>query len=332
MENFTGVLDTRQDIELVKANWNISELVAESAPLNWKKKTAPELPHYPVWNQSKTSACVGFAKARQVSIRVFNLTGVWIDFSPASIYQLRANKPKGGMNIADANDIVNTQGVTLEALMKSQNLNETQINAVERTDVADLLAKGMAEAVVSYFYVPANIDRIAQTIEAGKAVSMLLFANSNEYSRAIPQVLDPNLTYENAPIRHEIVGVDYFLDSNGVKRIYINDSAHFGGFVTRELTEDFIEKRVILAEAIDIFSFNKDVPETPKPRYDGSIISLQKCLQYEGLFPKNVAFVENFGPITQKAVMQFQVKYGLHPTGVPTVGPKTITKLKELYP
>ena len=332
MENFTGVIDTREDIELVKDNWNISELVAESAPLNWKQKIAPELPHYPVWNQSKSSSCVAFSKAKQVSIRVFNLTGVWIDFSPASIYQLRNNKPNGGMNIADANDIVNTQGVTLEALMKSQNLDEAQINEVERTDVADLLAKGMAEAVVSYFYVPINIDRIAQTIEAGKAVSMLLYANSNEYSRAIPQVIDPNLTYENAPIRHEIVGVDYFLDQNGVKRIFINDSAHFGGFVTRELTEDFIEKRVTLAEAIDIFSFNKGVPETPKPKYDGTIISLQKCLQYEGFFPKGVAFVENFGPITQKATRDFQVKYGLHSTGVNVVGPKTVAKLKELYP
>lgn len=333
-ENFTGVVgpDPRQDPKVING-FSIDEILPASAVVNWVKKTYDQMLKYPVWNQAGTSACVAFSKARQLSIRIFLMTGVWIDFSPASIYQLRANQG-GGMYPPNANEIVNTRGATLEALMKSQNLTEEQINKVKRTKVADLFAKAIAEAVVAYLYVPVNIDRIAQTIESGKAVSLLIFATTEEYSRYTPVILDPNLTYEQAYVRHEVVAVDYFLDANGNKKLYINDSAHFGGLAVREFTEEFLHKRCIMADALDVFTFEpgETNPEILKPSYDGSIISLQKCLQYEGLFPTNVSFVESFGPITKQAVMKFQVKHGLHPTGVPVVGPATTAKLKEIYP
>lgn len=329
-EFFTGVTeDPRLDPKIIDG-WSINEILAESATLNWRKKTISERVNFPVWNQHQTSACVAFAKAKQVSIRIFNMTGVWIDFSPASIYQLRVNAPGLGMNIADANDIVNKRGTTLEALMRSQNLTEAQIMTVQRSKVAEMFAEAIAEAVVRYLYVPPDIDRIAQTIESGKAVSLLIYGTFDEYARMTPVVLNPNLTYTEAPVRHEVVGVDYFLDGDGAKKILINDSAHFGGLSLREFSEDFIARRCVLADAIDVFTFN---PETgDKPSYDGSIISLQKCLRYEGLFPEGTDFVENFGPITQDGVMKFQVKHKLHATGVPSVGPLTKAKLLELYP
>lgn len=327
-EHFTGVAsDPREDIK-VKNGWSVDEVLAASAPVNWTKKDDTELVRYPIWNQHWSSACVAFSKAKQLSIKILELTGVWIDFSPASIYQLRSNKPSLGMHISDANDIVNKRGATLEALMKSQGLTEDEINSVKRTKVADLFAKAIAEAVVAYLYVPIGIDRIAQVIESKKAVSLLVFSDYDEYARSVPEVRNYNLTYAEAPIKHEIVAVDYFLNRNGEKRLLINDSAHFGNLAVREFTEEFLLKRCVLADVIDVFSFEG----IEKPRYDGSIISLQKCLAFEGLFPNNVDFVEAFGQITQNAVMKFQVKYGLHTTGVPNVGPKTKLKLLELYP
>lgn len=330
-EIFTGVIgDPREDKKVING-FSIDEILPESAVLNWQKKSPTSLVSYPVWNQHQTSACVAFSKAKQLSIKVFNLTGEWVPFSPASIYQLRMNKPQGGMHISNANDIVNIRGASLEALMKSQMLTEAQIEAVPRTKVADLFAKAIAEAVASYLYVPISIDRIAQTIQAEKAVSLLIYADYDEYARPVPVVLNPSLTYIQAPIRHEVVAVDYYLDENGQKRLRVEDSAHFGGLPIRDFTEDFINRRCILADAIDIFNFEPGVEQ--RPSYDGTtIISLQKCLQYEGLFPIDVPFTENFGPITKQAVMKFQVKYGLHPTGVPVVGPLTKAKLKELYP
>lgn len=333
-EIFTGVLgDPRLDPR-VKNGWSIDEVLPGAPAVVWKKKGISELNKYPVWDQAGTSACVAFSKAKQISIRIFNMTGVWIDFSPASIYQLRANKPGGGMNIGDANEIVNKTGATLEALMKSQNLTEAQINVVKRTKVADLFGKAIAEAVVRYLYVPIDIEKIAEAIEAGKAVSLLIYGTSDEYSRYTPMVINQSLTYETAPIRHEVVAVDYFLDANGVKKLYINDSAHFGGLPVREFTADFINRRCILADILDVFTFDPGVeePNAPRPKYDGTIISVQKCLQYEGLYPSNVGFVENLGPITREAINKFQVKYGLHPTGTGTLGPLTVAKLKALYP
>lgn len=334
-ENFTGVVgpDPRLDPRVING-WNISEVLPESAIVNWRKKSISELVNYPVWNQAGTSACVAFAKAKQLSIRVFNMTGVWIDFSPSSIYQLRANQG-GGMYPPNANEIVNSRGATLEALMKSQNMTEVQINSVKRSSVANLIANAFAEAVVRYLYLPnpTDIERMAQTIESGRAPSLLIFGTTAEYSRLRPVILNPNLTYEQADIKHEVDGVDYFLDNNGIKVIYINDSAHFGGIPVREFTAEWLAKRCIMADALDVFTFEPGVEPSLRPKYDGvTIISAQKCLQFEGLFPINVPFFENLGPATKDAINKFQRKYGLHATGTGTLGPLTKAKLLDLYP
>lgn len=330
MENnefFTGVIDDPREDERIQNGWNINEVLAESAPINWKKKSISELVKYPVWNQAQSSACVAFSKAKQISIKIFEITGVWIDFSPSSIYQLRVNKPGLGMGVANANDIVNKSGATLEALMKSQNLTEVQINTVKRTKVADLFAKAIAEAVVRYLYVPIDIDRIAQTIESKRSVSLLIFATYDEYARMVPVVLKPDLKYKDAAIRHEVVGVDYFLNNKGEKRIYINDSAHFAGLAVRELTQDFLEKRCIMADVLDIFTFD---PGEIKPSYTGTIISLQECLRFEEFFPAGTDLVENIGPITRKALGQFQAKYGLPVSNL--LDSQTKAKLLVLFP
>lgn len=326
---FTGVLGDPREDPRIQNGYSIDEVLAAAAPINWVKKGISEVVQYPVWNQLQTSACVAFSKAKQISIKIFELTGVWIDFSPASIYQLRPNAPGGGMFIPDANDIVNKRGVALEALMKSQNLTEAQINLVKRTRVADLFANAIAEAVVRYLYVPVDIDRIAQTIESKKAVSLLIFANYDEYSRMVPVVQNENLTIQTAPIVHEIVGVDYFLNQDGEKRIYVNDSAHFGGLAVREFTADFLNKRCVLADALDVFTFE---PETIlKPTFiDQNVVTLQDCLKYEGVFPTNVASSGVYGAITTKAVKDFQTKYGLAVTGL--ISAETRAKLHALYP
>lgn len=346
-EEFTGIIDDPLLDPRVINGWSIDEVLPQAAVLDWKVKDMSQVVQYPIWNQASTGACVAFAKAKQISIKIFEMTGVWIDFSPASIYQLRTDNTKPGMHIANANDIANNIGVTLEALMKSQNLTEAQINAVKRTKVADMFAKAIAEAVVRYLYVPVDIDRIAQVIESKKAVSLLIFATRDEYARMTPVVLNPNLTYENAPIRHEVIGVDYFLDANGVKKIFINDSSHFGGIPVRELTESFLLKRCRLADAIDLFTFepgvDPDVPHfvftrdlqlAPTFTVDQDVIALQNILKYEALFPSNQASTGWYGPLTQKSVGQFQLKYGLAmatSAGFGRTGPVTRAKLNELY-
>lgn len=321
---FSGVVgNPLEDIKVVEG-WSIDEILPASAPVNWKKKKESELADYPIWSQYRTSACVAFAKAKQVSIVIFKMTGVWIDFSPASIYQLRANRPYPGMNISNANDIVNHSGVTLEALMKSQNLTEEQIHAVRRTRVADMFAKAIAEAVVAYLYVPVSMERIAQTIEAGKAVSLLLYAQSDEYNKETPIVKYPDLKYADADIRHEIVATDYYINEKGIKIIWADDSWGIddgqGGH--RNLTNEFISARVILADAIDIFSFEGLNTKPPTYSFDVNltigdnspeVVKLQDMLKFEKKFPVDQASTGLYGPITAEAVMKWQIENEVAP-------------------
>lgn len=53
-----------------------------------------------------------------------------------------------------------------------------------------------------------------------------------------------------------------------------------------------------------------------RPKYDGSMISLQRCLRFEGMFPTANKYAENYGPITKAAVIAFQKKYMI----VPAIG------------
>lgn len=326
----TGVVgDPRQDPK-VQSGWDASELAASAPAPVWRQKTSQELRAYEIWNQDGSSACVAFSKAKQLSIEIKRLTGEWLPTSPASIYQLRSNRPGLGMILSDANDIVNKRGATLECLMRSQNLTEAQIDAVPRTKVADLIGSALGEAVVSYMYPGVDIEKVAQQLEAGKSVSLMLFADFDEYGDT-PTVLKPALTWAQAQIRHEVVAVDYFLHPALGKCLLIEDSWGVGHGLggRRTFTKDFFDRRVIITDFLATFSF--DGGAGVKPRFDESVVSWQRCLQWEGLFPADVEPVEVFGPLTRAGTAKFQVRYGISPAAG-NLGPITRAKARELYP
>ena len=57
------------------------------------------------------------------------------------------------------------------------------------------------------------------------------------------------------------------------------------------------------------------------------VIALQRALNAEGLFAGEAT--GNFYDVTREAVMAFQIRYGINPTGY--VGPATREKLNALY-
>lgn len=314
---FSGVIDDPREDARIQRGFQAEEVIAGDDLVTWKPKATESLKKFPIWSQAQSSACVAFAKAKQITIEVYRLTGVWIDISPASIYQLRFNRPGLGMNIADANEIVNKKGATLEALMKSQNLSEREINSVKRTRVADLFAKAIAEAVMSYLYLPITMDGIARVLEQSHAVSLLIFAKSEEYGDT-PQILDSNLTYAIAPIRHEVVAVDYYLHPIYGKCLWIEDSwgVGTGQGGRRNFTEEFLTKRCILADYLDVFEFD---PEEEKPTVvitkdlrlgtkDSEVTKLQDYLKATGDFPANQPSSGLYGAITARAVLQWQLR------------------------
>jgi hypothetical protein len=99
----------------------------------------------------------------------------------------------------------------------------------------------------------------------------------------------------------------------GEKAIVIQDSwgLQYGIGGKRIIKESFLKKRNIFNQYDMRFKF--DV--SSRAFYDGTIISLQKCLQSLAYFPSNIAFVERIGPATQEALRKFQQANGLPQTG-----------------
>jgi len=256
--------------------------------------------------------CVAFSKAKQVSIELQNQTGSWIDFSPSFIYKRRQNQGMG-MWVADANDIVVKQGTTLEAVMKSQNLTEDQINKVKESKVATAFAGGVKEACQSYFYLPISIDAMANVLD-NHAVSLLLFAEPDEYTE-MPVARHEYLTYETAKIKHEVTAVDYFI-KDGQRCLWIEDSwgEGMGQGGRRIFTEDFILKRVRTADYFDRFILDEP-NDTPYNFYQDmkfgdkgdQVILLQNFLKDRGFFPINQLSTGNYYHITAKAVLEWQL-------------------------
>lgn len=199
-----------------------------------------------------------------------------------------------------------------------------------------------------------NIDTINSIINSDKGVAICIYATFNEWAKKWIEPKD-YVTRETAAVRHSIAvlprsGFIY----NGKKWLTIHDSAPFAGFKTRYISEDFIKERVYNA----LYYTNPQFNGTEKPKHifpaqilkfgdtdNKEVAWLQKCLQYEKLFPtqdNNRPFnvTGNFYGMTLKAVKEFQKKYAIDilvPAGIPKddptgiVGKYTINKLNQLF-
>ena len=312
MKKFTGVLEDPRAEEEKQKDWQADEVLLPTAS-RWDKKPISELKANPIWSQNGSGSCVAMTKARQVSIEIKRKTGEWIDFSPAFIYQRRVNQGEG-MWVANANDIVAKQGTTLEALMNSQNLSEDEINLVPETSVAKAIAEGIKIACQSYLYVPADMDKIAQALDKGHGVGILLYADFDEYNEK-PEARK-KLLYTDAQIKHMVTAVDYFLSEDGERCLWIEDSWGIGhGLGGRRIfTEDFVKERVRLADYFDEFNLDVKIENSYSfkenlqfGQRNDEIKKLQKFLKERGFFPVNQEATGYYGNITAKAVLGWQL-------------------------
>jgi hypothetical protein len=313
-----ALLDDRK----IKDDFFFEDIVAMANLVDWQKNTFRT---FPKLNQNMTMTCGANALAKALGIMYENKYGSYIPFSRRHIYKSRSNKPTAGMTMYDMFSIA-TKGVTLEALTPKDLVTDEDI---DNTDIKSFMIDVGNVFKISggiILSTPNNIDTIASIIQTtGKGVILLTYFNSDEWSREIPVINDNNLSYDSA-LRHFVVATDYGI-KNGVKTLKIEDSAWFGGIADRYLTEDWVKRRILGAGYPMNFKFAKSSGES----YDGlSIISLQKCLRQEGLFPINISFVENYGKITRGAVLEFQKRYGLSQTGI--LNDETKAKLTTLYP
>jgi hypothetical protein len=322
--NFTGALLDERTTDKKVDDIHLHEIVGSVNIVNWINKSPRS---FPALNQNQSLMCGANALAKALGI-AFSITyGTYLPFSRADIYQRRANRPGAGMLLYDMFDIA-SKGVTLEQLTVRDIFTDSDADTLNIESFKHKV--GEIFSTMGGIVVPLNIETIASIIQTtGKGVVLLIWFLASEYSRQIPIIQDYTLDVrEDRALRHFVTAVDFTL-INGVKYLCIEDSAWFGGMNTRLLSENWVKTRI--ADAMYPMNFKFIPGSIPKPHYDGvTIISAQRCLQYEGLFPINVSFVENIGAITRKAILDFQLKYGIQQTG--NLGPITKAKLAELYP
>lgn len=323
-EELGALLDNRPEEEKAK-DYKFEEAVSSAAAVNWVEKK--ELRNFGVQNQRSSSSCVAQSARREMRVLYKVNHNLDLDFSATDIYSRRRNKPDPGMYADDAYKIAGL-GVTLNAVLPSDEKSEYQMTNPEikpyMRDIADVFK------VPNYLQLPTgDIETAASTIQkTGKAVRVNYYFTRDEWAKEVPTVIVPGLDpLGSKTLRHAVVAVDFTI-YKGKKCLVIEDSAHFGGINRRYITEDFHKKRNTYSGYMIRFSF--DPPEVSKPSFTGSTTSLQDCLKFEGVFPSNIESTGVFGPITVRAVKDFQSKYGLEPVG--TVGPLTTKKLNELYP
>jgi hypothetical protein len=302
---------------------HFNDVVASANPVNWITKTSYRM--FPDLNQYYSSECGAFSARKYLGIHFQQKYGHWIDFEEADIYQRRVNRPQLGMNLSDIFSIL-SKGVTLKTLTNVKNQTDA--------DADNALIEQFEHDVGSVFsitgtpvYINAgDIDTIASVIQTtGKGVIIMVYFLPEEWGRYVPQVLDTtiNQTSPNT-LKHYVVATDYTL-YNGQKCLVIEDSAWFGGINRRVVTEAFLKARNIA----NAYGMNFKFENSAMPKYTGSIISFQQCMQAISLFPTNVATVEIFGPLSQKACKDFQTKYQLPVTG--QIDSLTVTKLYQLF-
>ena len=320
-------VDTRTPEQ--KANdFQFSEIVASANPVIWIEKTPTMWRKFPIFNQDGSGSCVAQTQAKELGILRWLKDGTYVHFSATDIYQRRTNKPGAGMAAVDARQIA-TEGVTLEILSPSQNMTDSQMDSAVIEDYKHQV--GAVFSVPNYVEVLAgDVETIASIIQTTKKGVMVWFYFELPEWTEKPTITNTTLGVASpSALRHSVTAVDFTL-YQGKKALIIEDSwgTSFGVAGQRIITEEFFKKRNWYASYLLTFKFESG---GVKPKYDGvTIISLQKCLRYEGFFPSNVDFVENFGPVTKKALIEFQKKYGIDPQGV--LGPITKAKLKQLFP
>lgn len=300
-------------------DYQLNEIVTTPEPVNWVEKK--DWRKFETRSQDGSGSCVAQSMAKILGICHYLNKGYFPTLSASYIYQKRANKPAEGMGGVDVWEIVRNYGTVLEENMPSQNLSEKDINLVEEKQVYRDIGKTFA--ISNYVQIQIDINTIASVIQrTGKPVMVWFRFGDGEWTDIPTIKTEPKY-------HHSVTAVDYIL-WEGKKALVIEDSwGKFGRFDgQRIITEDFMSRCSYAAYPIN-FKYEVESPKLERPKFDGSVKSLQECLKWEGLFPLNVESTGVFGSITKSALIKWQTRAGLPNQGI--FGELTKSKLSDWY-
>ena len=320
MNTFTGCLpDTRTKKEKEK-DWHKD--LAMSGVVNWVEKDFSDIKRFPVRNQDGSGTCVMQTCALICGIENFLEEGKFIEFS-VDLYNFRINKDSAGMTGVNALDLLKNKGLTLEILLPSMNMGESQIAKLKRSISDDEIAKIFR--IKDYWQLPFNLEQIATIMENGRKNGvakplMVWFMFPRKEWTAIPELSKSNYDM----VHHSVTAIDYGI-LNGKRGLFIQDSwglhnSTEGGL--RFISEDYLERMTFCAYVNDLPNDHEETQSmfTRILRYGSrgeDVKNLQKLLSLnaDGIF----------GRQTERAVKNFQKENGLVADGI--VGQKTIAKL-----
>ena len=308
-------VDTRTEKQKEK-DYNIKEVVASVAVVDWKEKSESEWRTFPDQNQGPSGSCVMQTIRKLAGVLLWLKEKVYVTFSGA-YYQLRSNKPAGGMIGVEAFEIWRKNGLPLEQLVPSEKMSDAEMDSIKVEQYEKEIAKVFK--ISNHIGIDnGDFETVASVIQkTGKAVMCWFYFTSDEWAREIP-IVSGNIPFISA-LKHSVAVVDYGL-INGKKYLKIEDSAHFAG-----LTEHYISEEVFKARNwFNRYPMTFQFQETPNPLIskdlekdlefgmrDLDVIILQDFLKQLGFFPINVESTGYYGAVTVKAVRDFQLKEGI---------------------
>jgi hypothetical protein len=345
-----AALDTRPD-EAKEKDMSQVETVSAAAPVQWVEKKPSEWRNFTKQDQDGSGSCVMQTVRKLAQILLWLKEKTKVEFS-AAFYQLRSNRPDGGMIGVEAFDIWKNEGVPLEALVESDHMNDAQMDAVK----IDQYKKDVAKVfrIANHLGLPnGDFERVASTIQqTGKGIMVWFYFTSEEWKAnldkandfSIPEIKTPTLTIPTGS-RHSVAAVDFFL-YKGKKYILCEDSALFGGVSRRLISEDFFKRRNWFIRYPTTFRFQDSTQPQPEPTpvpqkpthtftkplvfipldangnisnlalhesQKADVVKLQDILRYEGTFPVNVDSTGYYGATTARAVYNYQKKHAVAP-------------------
>jgi hypothetical protein len=235
------------------------------------------------------------------------------------LYTLRFNKPQEGCYWHDIADKVIRLGVCKRSVMPEVK-TEKEANAVVNTP--EQLQDAREHKQKAYIYV-SGFDKFTSILNMGNSIAFSIFANSKEWGKEYPEVLDFKLTPQTAPINHAICAIpNTWYQEKGKDYFIITDSAHFGKRFIRHISRDFFDERFKHGLYFEDLLFVEQDKWITLPLFKGykftrdltvgsrgqDVKMLQEILRVNGFFPLSYT-TDYFGGITRQAVKDFQKKY-----------------------
>lgn len=341
-----GAIDQPEDY-FQEGSYRHEEIAGASIPVTWiEKDLATGFDIYPIRNQGAQESCVTYALAKQLAVDELSENGIYRELSPRSLYPY-VFVPGGGSSAINATNVATKQGMTLEYLLPTDGLQESEVekDTGYGTD-AKLIA--LVYKPDSFIQCPTDFETIASILSSFKAqgkkkvitVTVRGINNGTWFSN-FPKPPDPS---NAATWAHRISITDFGLI--GGKKVLAFDNTfgiNAGNKGQQFFTEDYVpyiyggiytlnkpDNLVSLAQTVPppTYTWNVDLATGSS---GPDVLMLQKALQSMGMFPINTVVIPtgNFYGITKAAVQLFQTNFGLPITG--KVDEITRQKLNDIF-